>query len=311
MIKRKKVSALILFSGGLDSILAAEILKRQGINVKGVTFKSYFFDSEGAENIARKISIDLKVVDFSERHLEVVKDPEHGYGKNINPCIDCHMLMLKEAKKIMEEEDFDFVATGEVLGERPMSQNKESLKIVQEKSSLDGYLLRPLSAKLLEKTVPEQKGWVERSKLLDISGRSRKTQMELAEKFGIEEYPTPAGGCLLTDPDFEQRLRELLGVKSNPEGNDIELLKYGRHFLEKQTKIVVGREEEENKKIRSLAKEKDVIIEMKNYPGPTTLIRTYNEKVPDKDLEEAKRLTKYYSTKSRDKKDVEFKIEKL
>jgi len=308
--KKKKVKALVLFSGGLDSILAAEVLKRQGIKVIGVAFKSYFFDSEQAEKSAEESGIDLKTMDFSKEHFKIVKEPKHGYGKNMNPCIDCHTLMLKKAKKMMKEENFDFVATGEVLGERPMSQNKGSLKLVEKESSLSGYLLRPLSAKLLEETIPEQKGWVDREELLDISGRSRKKQMKLAEEFGIEKYPTPAGGCLLTEPAFGKRLRELFKLKPEPKESDVNLLKYGRHFLEDGIKIIVGREEEENKKIERLKREDDVIIKMKNYPGPTTLIRSYNKDIPEEILKKAKELTKYYSTKSRNKDDVEFKIGK-
>lgn len=303
-----KPKALVLFSGGLDSILATEILKRQGIKVIGVTFKSHFFNSKQAQKAAKELGLKLKIIDFSKEHLEMVKKPKHGYGKNMNPCIDCHTLMLKKAKEIMEREGFDFVATGEVLEERPMSQNKEALKLVEKESSLSGFLLRPLSAKLLKETIPEKKGLVDREKLFSISGRSRKKQIALAKKFGVKEYPTPAGGCLLTDPGFSKRLRELLEKNPDSKGNDIELLKYGRHFFEDSIKIIVGRDEEENNKIRKLSKKNDIIIEMENYMGPTTLVRSYNKKITKKTLEKAKQLTKYYSTKSRGKKNVKFKV---
>ena len=204
---------------------------------------------------------------------------------------------------------FDLVATGEVLGERPMSQNPKSLKLIEKKSGLRGYLLRPLSAKLLEPTIPEKKGLIEREKLLDISGRSRKRQLKLAKKFKIKSYPSPAGGCLLTDLEFSKKLKDLFEKYPRCQGNDIELLKLGRHFWQDKVKIIVGRNEEENKKIRKLAKRSDVLIEMENYPGPLTLVRSYSKrKVPSRVLEKAKFLTKYYSTKSRQKKNVKFKI---
>ncbi len=294
----KKAKALVLLSGGLDSILAAELLRRQGADVQALSFKSYFFNGEAAKKAARDMDIPLRVADFSEEHLELVKNPPHGFGKAANPCIDCHALMLKKAKEIMEKEGFDFVATGEVLGERPMSQNKQSLEIVQRESSLGGYLLRPLSAKLLPPTIPEEKGLVDREKLLDISGRSRKKQMELAEMWGIKDYPSPAGGCLLTDPGFGRRLRELLQIYPEFDGNDVQLLRVGRHFWEYSAKIIVGREEKENNDIRGLARKGDVLIEMKDYPGPLTLVRNYYSGDAFKAVEKAKQLTREYSKKA-------------
>lgn len=306
---RKKARALVLFSGGLDSILAVKILKEQGIEVKALSFQSYFFNAGEAKKAAKKLKIPLKIIDFSKDHLKIVKKPKYGYGKAMNPCIDCHILMLKKAKEIMKKEKFDFVATGEVLKERPMSQNFQALKIVEKESRLKGYLLRPLSAKLLEPTIPEKKGLVDRQKLLDISGRSRKRQLELAKRYRISFYPTPAGGCLLTDLEFGKRLKKLMDEYPQFQRNDIELLKLGRHFWQDKIKIVVGRNKEENEKIKALAKRKDVLIEMENYPGPLTLIRNYSrKKLPQEILEKAKFLTQYYSTKSRNKKDVRFKI---
>ena len=306
---KRKVRALILFSGGLDSILAAKILMEQGIEVVGLTFKSYFFGADQAGKSAKKLGLKLEIVDFSEGHLKIVKSPKYGYGKSMNPCLDCHTLMLKEAKRVMRKEKFDFIATGEVLGERPMSQNRKALDIVEKESSLTGYLLRPLSAKLLKKTIPEEKGLVSRERLLDISGRSRKKQIELAKKWRIKDYPTPAGGCLLTDSGFGKRVRDLFERCSRCKDSDIYLLRYGRHFWKGKVKIIVGRDEQENKEIKRLIKKRDILIEMKNYPGPLTLVRNYSKKkVPEKDLELAKDLTKYYSAKARDKKDVEFKV---
>jgi tRNA-specific 2-thiouridylase len=307
----KKTSALILFSGGLDSILAVKLLQEQRIEITGLVFVSYFFDGQLAAKAAKKIKIELKTVDFSEEHLKTVKKPKYGYGKTINPCLDCHLLMLKGAKQIMKKERFDFVATGEVLGERPMSQNRQALELIEKKSTLKGYLLRPLSAKLLEPTIIERKGLVDRNKLLDISGRSRKSQMALAKKWGIKEYPTPAGGCLLTDPQFGQRVKELLAKWPDAQGNDIQLLKLGRHFwigptLEeaqnrmRDNKIIVGRNEAENKKIKELAQKGDLVIEPKDFAGPTILIRG-KTKLLKESLAEAKELMVKYSPKLRKK----------
>ncbi|KPJ56776.1 hypothetical protein AMJ49_03835 [Parcubacteria bacterium DG_74_2] len=309
----KKINSLILFSGGLDSILAVKILQNQGIKTTGITFKSYFFNAEQAKKSAKNLGIKSKIIDISKEHLKIIKSPKYGYGKTMNPCIDCRILMLKKAKKMMKKQNFDFVATGEVLGERPMTQNKKALDLVEKKSCLTNYLLRPLSAKLLKPTIPEKKGLINRKGLLDISGRSRKKQIALAKKWKIKDYPTPAGGCILTDPEFSKRLKKLLEIFPKCNGNDIELLKLGRHFWHNKTKIIVGRNDEENKKIKKLAKSRDILIEMKNYPGPLTLIRNYQgvkfKKLSSlNSLKKAKKLTQYYSTKARQKKDIRFKI---
>jgi len=343
------VKALILFSGGLDSILAAKVLMDQKIKVEGITFKSYFFDAEQAQKAAKEIGLPLKVIDISKEHLKMVKNPKYGYGKAMNPCIDCHILMLKVARQMQKNKvrqagnSFSFVATGDVLGERPMSQNKQALELIEKEAGLAGYLLRPLSAKLLKPTIPEKLGWVDREKLLDIRGRSRKRQIALAQKYKIKKYPTPAGGCLLTDLEFGKRLKELFKIYPKCDGNDIELLKLGRHFWQKLpnpggtaqlrpvrnqrfltglrpastqnrcennwVKIIVGRNEEENKKIKKLKKKGDILIEMKNYPGPLTLVRIYGKRaIKNLAIEKAKKLTQYYSPKARFKKDIEFNL---
>ena len=291
--------ALLLFSGGLDSILAARILQEQGFEVEAVFFKSHFFDIEN-----KKPNFKLRVVDISNKQFEVVKNPKHGYGKNMNPCIDCHLLMLKQAKEIMDKEGFDIIITGEVLNERPMSQNRKSLDFLEKESGLKGRLLRPLSAQLLEATDLEKKGVIDRSKLYAIQGKTRKKQIELAKKFEIKDYPTPAGGCLLTDPEFSKRLKELLSKNKKVSKDDLELLFYGRHFWHNNVKIVVGRNKEENKRIEGLKTGEDILIELKDISGPMTLVKGKDEQA----ILEAKRLTKYYSLKARDKKQVKFKI---
>jgi tRNA U34 2-thiouridine synthase MnmA/TrmU len=223
-LMKKNSKALVLLSGGLDSILAAKILKNQGIKITALSFRSYFFNEKNAKKAAKNLKIPIKIIDFSRENLGIVKNPKHGYGRAMNPCIDCHILMLKKAKEILEKEKFhpapepsarygaSFVVTGEVLGQRPMSQNKNSLNLIEKESGLRGYLLRPLSAKLLEPTIPEKEGLIKREKLFDITGRSRKRQMALAKKWKIKWYPTPTGGCLLTDLGFGKRLKELLKI---------------------------------------------------------------------------------------------------
>ena len=302
---RKKTKALLLFSGGLDSILALKILEEQSIEVIPLYFESVFFgEFAGIQNLESLHIRSLRKINFNKEQLKIIKNPRYGYGKNLNPCIDCHLLMLKGAKKIMEKEGCDFVATGEVLGERPMSQNKNALELVEKKSSLQGLLLRPLSAKLLPPTEMEKSGLVERSKLFDISGRGRTRQLALAKKYKITDFPSPAGGCLLTDPAFSKRLKKLLEKKSNPALSDLELLKLGRHFWQKDILIAVGRNKEENKKIRKLAMKNDILTELKDFTGPLTLIR--GEKIPAEAIKKAQELTGYYSTRARGRKDLEF-----
>jgi tRNA-specific 2-thiouridylase len=266
------MKALAVFSGGLDSMLAAHIIRAQGIEVQGLFFETPFFPSAKARKSAGAIHLPLKVVDITEIHLEIVKNPKYGHGANMNPCIDCHALMLSEAGKRMEEEGAGFIITGEVLGQRPMSQNKHALSLVAAESGFGGFILRPLSAKLLTPTVPEQSGWVRREDLMDISGRSRKPQMALARNLGIPQYPSPAGGCLLTDAIFSRRFKDLLCFRPYPEIREIDLLKVGRHFrIGPHTKLVVGRNQGENERIRQLAGDNDLLLRAESIPGPTAI----------------------------------------
>ncbi|MEJ2169714.1 MAG: tRNA 4-thiouridine(8) synthase ThiI, partial [Desulfobacterales bacterium] len=224
------------------------------------------------EKAAGLLELPLRVVDISFDHLCMLRNPKHGYGSHMNPCIDCHALMLREAGEIMRRENGHFVFSGEVLGQRPLSQNKAALATVARESGLNELLLRPLSAKLLPITLPEREGWVNRDQLLDISGRSRKRQMEMAREFGISEYPTPAGGCLLTEEGFSRRLQDLFAHEPNPELREIELLKVGRHFrLDSGVKLVVGRNQLENQIIDSLMHPGDLHIVCADRPGPTVL----------------------------------------
>ncbi|MGD8388278.1 MAG: tRNA 4-thiouridine(8) synthase ThiI [Desulfobacteraceae bacterium] len=267
------MKALSVFSGGLDSLLASELLRVQGIDVLALFFQTPFFDAHKARQYAEQIRLPLRVVDITESHLEVVKHPAHGYGENMNPCIDCHTLMIRTAGDLLEEEGASFIATGEVLGQRPMSQNRKALSIVERECGYAGLVLRPLSAKRLPPTLAEEKGWVNREELKGFSGRSRKPQMALARELGIRDYPSPAGGCLLTDRTFTVRLKDLLASDPNPEIRDIDRLKVGRHFrIGRNIKVIVGRNKRENQVIQSLASEADTILQTVNVPGPTALL---------------------------------------
>jgi tRNA-uridine 2-sulfurtransferase len=267
------MKALVVFSGGLDSVLAAETIRRLGIDVLAIFFETPFFSSAKARETADAVNLPIKIKDITQRHLEVVKNPPHGYGGNMNPCIDCHALMFRIAGEMLEEEGASFVITGEVLGQRPMSQNRGSLSVVEKQSGMEGLILRPLSAKCLPVTIPEERGWVKREDLLDFSGRSRKPQMALARKLGITKYPSPAGGCLLTDEIFSRRLKDLMSFNPGFEIREIELLKIGRHFrLSSGAKLIVGRNEEENDAIVSLAKDEDFLMTTPSVPGPDVLL---------------------------------------
>jgi len=254
-------------------MLAADLIRAQGVEVLALFFETPFFKSVKAKKSARSMGLPFRVMDITGRHLEVVRDPRHGYGGNMNPCIDCHALMFRIAGEILEEEGAGFVFTGEVLGQRPMSQNRRSLELVAADSGLNGLLLRPLSAKLLRPTVPEEKEWVRREELLDLQGRSRKPQMEMARQRGIKDYPSPAGGCLLTEKGFSRRLKDLLSSRTHVETEELELLRMGRHFrLAPQTKLVVGRNRKENEAIASLKGKDDIILRSVSVPGPTVLV---------------------------------------
>ncbi len=287
------VKALGLFSGGLDSVLAACVLREQGIAVTGIAFETPFFSAEKARQAALHLGLQLVVRDITTPHLEVMKKPKHGFGSQMNPCIDCHALMVRIARGIMEEQKFDFIFTGEVLNERPMSQNRQALGIVERESCCVGCLLRPLSAKLLDETIPEKQGRVDREKLLALHGRTRKPQIELAKKYGLTGYMQPAGGCLLTDPVFSRRLKDLRDREGLDDVRGIQLLKVGRHFrLESGCKVVVGRNEAENNKLDALAREGDVFLTPRDIPGPTVILPGGGS---DEDITDAARLCARYS----------------
>lgn len=300
--------ALALMSGGLDSILAAKLIKDQGIEVIGICFISAFFSEDNAVRMAEQIDVPLKVVDFTQEHFDMVKNPKHGYGKNMNPCIDCHAMMMRYAGKMLKELDADFIITGEVLNQRPMSQNYKALGVVKKESGFEEYILRPLCAKNLPATKMEEDGLVDRDKLLDISGRSRKPQMELARRWNINEYPSPAGGCKLTEPNFSMRLEDLIRTNPGCTPEDTFILKHGRHFrLNDNVKVISSRDEEDFNAMKPLLKKGDYIFDTVDFPGSTIiLIGEPNED----DIKIAASICGRYG-KGKDEQEVNVKYRKL
>jgi tRNA U34 2-thiouridine synthase MnmA/TrmU len=290
--------ALALLSGGLDSTLAIRVIQQQGIEVIALNFVTVFCrcTSHGsckleAVKVSEKFGIPIKVINTTERFLELVKKPKFGYGKNMNPCIDCRINIFRIAGEYMREIGADFIITGEVLGQRPMSQRKEAMKIIDREANLTGLVLRPLCAKHMEPTIPEKLGIVDREQLLQIRGRSRKNQIQLADVFQIKDYPCSAGGCLLTDPEFAHRMRDLVNT-CDANVNDVNLLKVGRHFrLDQQTKVIVGRNEEDNTRLDSLSKEGDVLLTLVDMPGPLSLVRG---EITEEKIQTAAQITARY-----------------
>ena len=271
------MKALALLSGGLDSILATRLLQEQGLDVTAVNFASPFCasgkDGFGVVDVSRQLKIPLRVVNMGEDYLRIVRNPKYGYGANMNPCIDCRIFILRRAREYADKIGVSFIFTGEVLDERPMSQHLKALKIVEKEAGLERRVLRPLSAKLLPKTEAEMKGWVDRERLMDIRGRSRKRQILLARELGVEGYPSPAGGCLLTCREFAAKLRDLFEHKKKVGVKDVKLLKIGRHFRMGRNKIIVGRNEAENHLLKELQGKRDYLLEVPDCGSPTTLLQ--------------------------------------
>ena len=282
MEEKKKVVALL--SGGLDSRLAVKMMQNQGFEVEAVAIKTPFCDFDcgrgcGFEirETADTLGVKLKTVYLGDDYIEMLKHPKHGFGSGMNPCIDCRAMMFEAGKKHMEEIGAEFIVSGEVLGQRPMSQHGPALKTIEKESGLEGKIVRPLSAALLPPTEPELKGLIRREDLGKIRGRSRKDQLRMAQEFGFENPPNAGGGCLLTDPAFTIRVKDLFNHIETPTTNDIDLLKIGRHFrFDEKTKLIVGRNKDENEVIKALALDGDILLEAKDHVGPITLIRGEN-----------------------------------
>ncbi len=280
-MEKKRPKAVALYSGGLDSTLAILVLLRQGIEVFALTFLTHFgcdisdtsSCSKDPFSKAEQFGFTVKLCHLAEKFIEIVKNPKYGHGKNMNPCIDCRILMLKEAKEYMRLIGADFIITGEVLNQRPMSQRRETFPLIDREAGLEGYVLRPLTALNLKPTIPEMEGLVKRELLYGIKGRSRKPQMALAEEFGLKDYPSPAGGCLLTDPIYSFRLKDLLSHNPDPSIKEINLLRVGRHFrLSPHCKAIVGRNKDENETIESLAQRGDYLIRVVGHGSPVTIL---------------------------------------
>lgn len=305
------MKAIVLFSGGLDSSLAIKIMQEQGIDIIALNFLTPFClcnRKKGcghyAKKVAQEFGIEFKLIYLGEEYLEIIKNPKYGYGKNLNPCIDCRIMILRKAKEFMKEIGADFIVTGEVLGQRPKSQHRKALMIIEKEAGLEGLILRPLSAKLLPATIPEKMGWVRREKLLALQGRTRKPQIRLANYFGLKDYLCAAGGCLLTDPSFSKRMRDLI---EHDELNlhNVELLKIGRHFrISTSYKLIVGRNEEENRMLLRYAQNGDLIFRPLRK-GPLALGKgKYDEKL--KEL--SARIVARYSSKENGIVEVAIKI---
>jgi len=268
--------AIALLSGGLDSILAAKLMLEQSIELEALNFLTVFCNCTtsqktclASKSAADQLNIPLKVFEVSQEYFSILKNPKHGYGKNLNPCLDCRIFIFKKAKEYMRSQGASFIITGEVLGERPMSQRKAAMDMIERESDLDGLILRPLSAKLFEPTIPEKEGLVDREKLLNIQGRCRKPQIALAKDLGINDYPCPSGGCLLTYKQFADKMRDLIEHKPDFVVNDVQLLKSGRIFrLSPKAILAVGRDEGQNKQLIKLCKEDDICFKPFEIVGP-------------------------------------------
>ena len=306
------MKAVVLFSLGLDSILATRIIKDLGVKLEAIHFVSEFFPltkkkKELLSFFKEKLGISLTIKDISQELIEIVKSPRYGYGKNLNPCIDCRILMFKKAKEFMKKINAQFIVSGEVLNERPFSQRKEIFKLIEKETGLERQILRPLSAKLLTPTIAEEKGWISRGRLFSFKGKSRQSQIELAKSLGIYFYPQPAGGCLLTDPAFSKRLRDLMEYKPNFDLKDVKLLKIGRHFrLSSSAKLIILRKKDEKDILKDLS-----LKEFVQFILDKELISLGIGEFKEKDLELAAQITlSYLDTKMREIKIIDKDKEK-
>ncbi len=293
MTDNNHIQALGLLSGGLDSQLAVRVIQQQGIRVKTIVFDHPFYDITSAVKAAASLKVPLRIFDFTDDMIELLHSPPHGFGRCMNPCIDCHARMLRRAGELLEEEDCRFLFTGEVLNERPMSQTRRALRTVAAESEVADLVLRPLSAQELPETRPEREGWVDRARLLKFNGRRRTPQFELAREFGLISYPSPAGGCLLTEPTFCFRLKELKQHEGLKDRDALRRLRAGRHLrLEAGPKFVLGRDEKDNQFLEATVTRDDSILTLEEgRMGPTGLLPA---DATEAALQEAAAITAFY-----------------
>ena len=309
MTEEKKKKVVALLSGGLDSQLAIKMMQEQGFDVSAVAIKTPFCDFDCGRGCgfeirerADDLDVNLKTVYLGDEYIEMLKHPKHGIGAGFNPCIDCRSMMFDAAKKHMEEIGAEFIISGEVLGQRPMSQHAPALRTIEKESDLVGKIVRPLSAALLPETDPEKDGLIKRENLGMIRGRTRRGQLEMAKKYGIENPPNAGGGCLLTEPHFGIKAKDLFSHTKNPTINDIDLLKIGRHFrLDEETKFIVGRNKDENEMIKAIALPGDILLEAKDFVGPVSILRGSNAK---QHLKFASSITLRYSDAPNNKQAI-------
>jgi tRNA U34 2-thiouridine synthase MnmA/TrmU len=303
----KKTKALALLSGGLDSTLAVKLVLDQGLIVEAIDFVTPFCLCRkggcGASEAAQTFNIPLKVLSTGKEYLNIIRNPKFGYGRNMSPCIDCRIFMLKKAKKYAKDIGETFIFTGEVLGQRPMSQHRKAMDIIEREAGLQGKILRPLSGKLLPVTEAEKNGLVDRDKLMGVKGRSRKKQIEMIKETNLLDYPCPSGGCLLTYKEFANKLRDLFEHKKRVSLKDVSLLKVGRHFRFGKNKIVVGRNKAENEVLLKIKPKNDYYLEVPNYGRPITILQGPKTR---RAIEQAACLTAFYSDRKSKKVIVKF-----
>ena len=305
--EKKKVVALL--SGGLDSQLAVRMMQEQGFDVSAVAIKTPFCDFDCGRGCgfeirerADDLNVNLKTVYLGDEYIEMLKNPKHGVGAGFNPCIDCRAMMFGAAKKHMDEIGAEFIISGEVLGQRPMSQHAPALRTIEKESGLVGKIVRPLSAGLLPETDPEKEGLIRRENLGMIKGRTRRNQLQMAKEYGIENPPNAGGGCLLTDRQFGIKAKDLFGHTVTPTINDVDLLKVGRHFrLDEETKLVVGRNKDENEMIKAIALQGDILLEAKEHVGPVSILRG---KTAESHIKFASAVTLRYSDAPKEKEGI-------
>ena len=286
----KNVKALSLFSGGLDSILATRLVMAQGIDVLAVQFVTPFFNYDVLSDVEahktlmlEKYGISVRVEDISEGYLKLLHNPDHGFGKNFNPCIDCKIMMFRRAKELLKECGASFLISGEVIGQRPMSQRRDTMNVIERDSETRSLLLRPLCAQLMKETEPELQGLVDRSKLMKMSGRGRSAQIALAKEYGISDYPTPAGGCVLADPILSRRIKQLYADQSILQAAQVSVLDVRALLVGRQLLLpgggwlILGRDEQDNERIEALASPEDAILRMEDWPGPTALLKKIDQ----------------------------------